>query len=84
MFFPAYCRSIVAWWIGVMSTSPFAVLMTSVAFGAAAVGTVSYRMVGRISVGTPYGRLSAPYDRSGRFAPLSLPMSGLGTLLGRE
>ena len=52
--------------------------------GAAAVGTVNYRMVGRIWVGTPYGRLSAPYDRIGRFAPLSLPMSGLGTLLGRE
>lgn len=52
--------------------------------GAAAVGTVSYRLVGHISVGTPYGRLSAPYDRIGRFAPLSIPMSGLGGLLGRE
>jgi len=49
---------------------------------AASVGAVSYRMVGRISVGTPYGRLSAPYDRMGRFAPLSIPMSGLGGLLG--
>jgi LEA14-like dessication related protein len=49
---------------------------------AAAVGAVNYRMVGRISVGTPYGRLSAPYDRTGRFAPLSIPMSGLGGLLG--
>lgn len=50
---------------------------------AASVGAVNYRMVGRISVGTPYGRLSAPYDRIGRFAPLSIPMSGLGGLLGR-
>lgn len=49
---------------------------------AASVGAVNYRMVGRISVGTPYGRLSAPYDRMGRFAPLSIPMSGLGGLLG--
>jgi hypothetical protein len=52
--------------------------------GAAAVGTVSYRLVGHISVGTPYGRLSAPYNQSGRFAPLSIPASGLGSLLGRE
>ena len=50
----------------------------------AGVGVVNYRMVGRISVGTPYGRLSAPYDRMGRFAPLSIPVSGLGGLLGRE
>jgi hypothetical protein len=52
--------------------------------GAAAVGTVSYRMVGRISVGTPYGRLSAPYDRIGRFAALSIPASGIGGLFGRH
>jgi LEA14-like dessication related protein len=52
--------------------------------GAAAVGTVSYRIVGHISVGTPYGRLSAPYNQTGRFAPLSIPMSGIGGLLGRE
>jgi hypothetical protein len=39
--------------------------------------------VGHISVGTPYGRLSAPYDHVGRFAPLSIPMSGIGGLLGR-
>ena len=52
--------------------------------GVAAVGTVDYRMVGRISVGTPYGRLSAPYDRNGRFAPLNIPMSGIGGLLGRQ
>jgi Late embryogenesis abundant protein len=49
---------------------------------AASVGAVNYRMVGRISVATPYGRLSAPYDRTGRFAPLSIPMSGIGGLLG--
>ena len=52
--------------------------------GVAAVGTVSYRLVGHISVGTPYGRLSAPYDRIGRFAPLSIPVKGLGSILGRE
>lgn len=40
-------------------------------------GTVDYRMLGRISVGTPYGRLSAPYDRMGRFAPLSIGLAGL-------
>lgn len=56
--------------------------MRSAGRSAASVGAVSYRMVGRISVGTPYGRLSAPYDRTGRFAPLSIPMSGLGGLLG--
>jgi len=49
---------------------------------AAGVGAVNYRMVGRISVNTPYGRLSAPYDRVGRFAPLSIPVSGIGGLLG--
>jgi LEA14-like dessication related protein len=52
--------------------------------GVAAVGTVSYRLVGHIAVGTPYGRLSAPYDRIGRFAPLSIPVSGIGGLLGRQ
>ena len=52
--------------------------------GAASVGSVSYRMVGHISVGTPYGRLSAPYDHVGRFAPLSIPVSGIGGLLGRQ
>ena len=39
-------------------------------------GTVDYRMLGRISVGTPYGRLSAPYDRMGRFAPLNVGLRG--------
>ena len=52
--------------------------------GVAAVGSVNYRMVGRIWVGTPYGRLSAPYDRTGRFAALSIPVSGLGGLFGRQ
>ena len=39
-------------------------------------GTIDYRMLGRISVGTPYGRMSAPYDRMGRFAPLSVGLGG--------
>lgn len=42
----------------------------------AGTGTVDYRMLGRISVGTPYGRMSAPYDRMGRFAPLSVGFGG--------
>ena len=58
--------------------------MRSAGRGAAAVGTVSYRLVGQISVGTPYGRLSAPYSQMGRFAPLNIPASGLGALLGRD
>lgn len=59
------------------------VSMRNAGRSAASVGTVNYRMVGRISVGTPYGRLSAPYDHAGRFAPLNIPMSKLGGLLGR-
>ena len=42
----------------------------------AGTGTVDYRMLGRISVGTPYGRMSAPYDRMGRFAPLNVGFGG--------
>ena len=34
-------------------------------------GTVNYRVLGKIYVDTPYGRLAAPYDRDGRFAPLT-------------
>ena len=33
-------------------------------------GTVDYRVIGEITVGTPYGRYSFPYDRNGRFASL--------------
>ena len=34
-------------------------------------GAVQYRILGHITVGTPYGRLSAPYDRIGSFSNLS-------------
>lgn len=34
-------------------------------------GTVNYRIVGNITVGTPYGRYTFPYDRAGWFSSLS-------------
>ncbi|HEX6537298.1 MAG TPA: LEA type 2 family protein [Gemmatimonadaceae bacterium] len=34
-------------------------------------GAAPYRVLGRITVGTPYGRLSFPYDRAGQFSPMS-------------
>jgi LEA14-like dessication related protein len=34
-------------------------------------GAAPYRVLGRITVGTPYGRLSFPYDRAGNFATLN-------------
>ena len=37
----------------------------------AGTGAAPYRVIGRITVGTPYGRLSFPYDRAGRFATLN-------------
>ena len=40
---------------------------------AAGTGTVNYRVLGHIIVGTPYGRLSAPYDRVGQYAAIALP-----------
>jgi len=40
---------------------------------AANTGTVNYRVLGHIVVGTPYGRLSAPYDRVGQYAAIALP-----------
>jgi LEA14-like dessication related protein len=40
---------------------------------AANTGTVNYRVLGHIIVGTPYGRLSAPYDRVGQYAAIALP-----------
>lgn len=38
-------------------------------------GSAPYRVLGRITVGTPYGRLSFPYDRVGNFAPLGAALS---------
>ena len=40
---------------------------------AAGTGTVNYRVLGQIVVGTPYGRLAAPYDRVGQYAAITLP-----------
>jgi LEA14-like dessication related protein len=34
-------------------------------------GALSYRVLGRITVGTPYGRFWFPYDRAGQFSTLS-------------
>lgn len=34
-------------------------------------GALSYRVLGRMTVGTPYGRFWFPYDRVGHFAPLN-------------
>jgi LEA14-like dessication related protein len=34
-------------------------------------GSVNYRVVGNITVGTPYGRYTFPYDRAGWFSSLS-------------
>src|SRR4051812_19506143 len=33
-------------------------------------GVANYRVRGRITVGTPYGRVTFPYDRVGSFAPM--------------
>ena len=33
-------------------------------------GAAAYRVLGQVTVGTPYGRVSFPYDRVGRFATL--------------
>jgi LEA14-like dessication related protein len=33
-------------------------------------GAAPYRVLGRITVGTPYGRFTFPYDRAGRFATI--------------
>ncbi len=35
-------------------------------------GTLDYRVVGDITVGTPHGRRTASYDRMGRFAPMAV------------
>lgn len=53
---------------------PVTVDYASVGHGARALlgnGTVNYRVLGHIYVDTPYGRLAAPYDRIGRFAPMT-------------
>ncbi len=34
-------------------------------------GAIGYRVLGRMTVGTPYGRFWFPYDRAGHFASLS-------------
>lgn len=34
-------------------------------------GAAPYRVLGRITVGTPYGRTAFPYDRAGQFSTLS-------------
>jgi LEA14-like dessication related protein len=34
-------------------------------------GALEYRVLGRMTVGTPYGRFWFPYDRAGQFATLS-------------
>jgi LEA14-like dessication related protein len=57
---------------------PVKVGYTSVARSARSLlddGTVNYRVVGKIHVDTPYGRLAAPYDRNGRFAPITAAIS---------
>ncbi|HEU4565274.1 MAG TPA: LEA type 2 family protein [Gemmatimonadaceae bacterium] len=41
-------------------------------------GSVNYRVVGDITVGTPYGRFRAPYDRAGWFSPLAVPIGAAG------
>ena len=33
-------------------------------------GAAPYRVLGRITVGTPHGRLWFPYDRAGQFSPM--------------
>ena len=34
-------------------------------------GAVTYRVVGEVSVGTPHGRFTSPFDRTGQFSTLS-------------
>lgn len=34
-------------------------------------GTMNYRVTGDVTVGTPLGNYTVPYDRAGRFSPLS-------------
>jgi LEA14-like dessication related protein len=35
-------------------------------------GAAPYRVLGRITVGTPYGRLTFPYDRAGQFSTINV------------
>jgi hypothetical protein len=53
---------------------PVEVDYSSIGRGARAMlgnGSVTYRVLGHIYVDTPYGRLAAPYDRVGRFSPMT-------------
>ena len=53
---------------------PVEVDYSSIGRGARAMlgnGSVTYRVLGHIYVDTPYGRLAAPYDRIGRFSPMT-------------
>ncbi len=34
-------------------------------------GAVTYQVIGDVTVGTPHGRLSAPFDRTGQFSTLT-------------
>jgi LEA14-like dessication related protein len=36
-------------------------------------GAAPYRVLGKITVGTPYGPITFPYDRAGTLAALNLP-----------
>jgi hypothetical protein len=61
---------------------PVDVEYSSVGRGARALlgnGSVNYRVLGHIYVDTPYGRLAAPYDRIGRFSPMTASLPGGGS-----
>ena len=42
-------------------------------------GIAIYRVVGRIYVGTPYGRVASPYDRQGSYSPMAKILGGIGS-----
>lgn len=42
-------------------------------------GVAIYRVVGRIYVGTPYGRLWSRYDRQGSYSPMAKILGGIGS-----
>lgn len=39
-------------------------------------GSVNYRVVGKMYVGTPYGRFGVPFDRAGLFSNMRPPVRG--------
>lgn len=39
-------------------------------------GTINYRVVGDVTVGTPLGNFTRPYDQAGRYTPLRGAQSG--------